>query len=154
MNAAATIYGGIKNAQAMRDVTKSLEAQKAQNRAMTDNAVYKDYTNTASAQRMFNKVQDALRSRKRQSAATAAVTGSTQEAQALDNAAAMQALANVASDTAINGEKAAQAAQEKGMQNEWAINDELRQMKMKQAQNTAEAVQGVAGAASNVMSMI
>lgn len=149
LKVAGGIYGGIKSAQAMRQVQQNLEDAQARNQAWYDKNYYEDATKRADAQRILQQTEDAIRNRKRQSAAAAAVTGGTQEAQALENAANAQAIANAMTDIAVSGEQRKDNIEAQYQQTRNALDQQQNNLLIGKAHTIAQGVKGVTDAAGN-----
>lgn len=154
LSAAGSIYGDIKASKAMKDYRKSLQNQQAKNQAWYDKNYYQDATQRADALRIMQKTQDAIRNRNRQAAASAAMTGGTQEAQAVTNAANAQAMSDAMSDIALAGQQRKDTVEQKYMQRRDSLQAQIDDAKKQQAAATAQAVQGVTSAAGEFMDLV
>ena len=153
LSAAGSIYGNMKSAQAMGEVMDNLNARKSQNQAWYDKNYYEDATQRADAQHLLQQTEEAIRNRKRQSQAAAAVTGATQESQAMDNAANAQAMADAMTQIALSGQQRKDSVERQYQAKQKALDDEMNKMRMQKAQAIAEGVKGVTSAAGNIASM-
>ena len=106
---AGTVVGGIASRNAMNKAYKQqlegLEKRRGQAQARLDNVTYQDSTQLADVQAAITKALEMMRNRKRNAAAAAAVTGATQESQAIENEANAQAMSDLMTNIAVNGDK-------------------------------------------------
>lgn len=149
----ASIFGGISASKAMKKVKKNLEGQMKENQDWYDRRYNEDATQRADAQRILTMTNDNIRQRNRAAAGTQAVMGGTEESVAAAKAANNQALAEATSQIAVNGERRKDQIEGQYMQTKDALNEKLNNMEQAKAQNTAQAVQGVAQAGSNMASV-
>lgn len=109
LSMAGTVVGGIASRNAMNKAYKQqlegLEKRRGQAQARLDNVTYQDSTQLADAQAAITKALEMMRNRKRNAAAAAAVTGATQESQAIENEANAQAMSDLMTNIAVNGDK-------------------------------------------------
>lgn len=150
MNIGATIFGGIKQAKAMKKVQKNLQNQMAENQNWYDRRYNEDATQRADAQRLITMTEESIKNRNKQAAGTAAVMGGTEESVAAAKAANNGALADTMSKIAVTAEQRKDAIEGQYMERKADINNQLNDMETKKAQNIAQAVQGVAGAAGDI----
>ncbi len=84
---AGSIFGGISASKAMKKVKNSLNEQKRRNQDWYDQRYNEDATQRADAQAILTKTEEAIKSRNRAAAGTAAVMGGTEESVAATKAA-------------------------------------------------------------------
>lgn len=152
LSAAGSIFGGIKASKAMRQVQENLKNREQRNQSWFDKNYYEDSTQRADAQQLLRKTEEAIRNRNRNAAASAAVTGATQESQALANEANAQAMADAMSQIALAGEQRKDNVERRYQQERDAIEDAQNDLTMKKAQAISQAVQGVTKAAGGIAS--
>lgn len=80
--------------------------------------------------------------------------GGTEESVAAAKAANNQALADATSQIAVNGERRKDQIESQYMQTKADLNDKLNNLEQARAQSTAQAVQGVVQAGSNMASVL
>lgn len=148
LGAIGSIWGGIQASKAMKEYKKNIETQRAQNKQWYDRRYNEDPMQRASAQALFTRVEDSIRNRNRAAAGTQAVMGGTQEALAATKAANNEALAQVASNVAINGEACKDAIEAQYLNRDAQYQQQLNDLEAQRAQNISQAIQGVADAAS------
>ena len=150
MKIGASIFGGIKNAKAMRKVQANLEQQKQDNQDWFDRRYNEDSTQRADAQRLLTMTEESIKNRNKQAAGAAAVMGGTEESVAAAKAANNQALTDTMSNINAQADARKDTIEQTYQNNKSNIDAQLNDMTMKKAQNTAQAVQGVASAAGNI----
>lgn len=150
MNVGASIFGGIKNAKAMKEVQANLEQQKKDNQNWYDRRYNEDSTQRADAQRLLTMTEESIKNRNKQAAGAAAVMGGTEESVAAAKAANNQALTETMSQISAQADARKDAIEQQFQQNNTALQNQMNEMTMKKAANTAQAVQGVASAAGNI----
>lgn len=150
----ASIFGGISASKAMKKIKKNLEGQMQENQDWYDRRYNEDATQRADAQRILTMTNENIKQRNQQAAGAQAVMGGTEESVATAKAANNQALADATSQIAVNGERRKDQIESQYMQTKADLNDKLNNLEQARAQNTAQAVQGVAQAGSNMASVL
>lgn len=145
-----SIFGGVSASKAMKKVKRNLEGQMQDNESWYDRRYNEDATQRADAQRMLTITNDNIRQRNRQAAAAQAVAGGTEESVAAAKAAGNQALAEVASQIAVAGDRRKDMVEQQYMRAKGALNDSLNNLEINKAQNMRLAAQGVAQAGANI----
>lgn len=149
----ASIFGGISASKAIKKVKKNLEGQMKENQNWYDRRYNEDATQRADAQRILTITNDNIRQRNQAAAGAQAVMGGTEESVAAAKAANNQALADATSQIAVNGERRKDQIEGQYMQTKADLNEKLNNLEQAKAQNTAQAVEGVAQAGSNIASV-
>ena len=124
-----------------------------ENQNWYDRRYNEDATQRADAQRILTMTNENIRQRNQQAAGTQAVMGGTEESVASAKAANNQALADATSQIAVNGERRKDQIESQYMQTKAELNEKLNNLEQAKAQNTAQAVQGVAQAGSAMASV-
>lgn len=150
LGAAGSIFGGISASKAMRKARENVEAQRKSNQDWYDRRYNEDATQRADAQRILTQTQDSIRRRNQQAAGAQAVMGGTDESVAAEKAANNQALAEAASQIAVNGERRKDAIEDAYRAKDDAYVSQLNQIEQGKAQAISQAVQGVASVASKL----
>ena len=150
----ASIFGGISASKAMKKIKKNLEGQMQENQDWYDRRYNEDATQRADAQRILTMTNENIKQRNQQAAGAQAVMGGTEESVAAAKAANNQALADATSQIAVNGERRKDQIESQYMQTKADLNDKLNNLEQARAQSTAQAVQGVAQAGSNMASVL
>ena len=149
----ASIFGGISASKAMKKVKRNIEGQMKENQNWYDRRYNEDATQRADAQRILTMTNENIRQRNQAAAGSAAVMGSSEESIAAAKAVNNQALADATSQIAVNGERRKDQIESQYMQTKQELNDKLNNLEQAKAQNTAQAVQGVAQAGSAMASV-
>ena len=149
----ASIFGGISASKAMKKVKRNIEGQMKENQNWYDRRYNEDATQRADAQRILTMTNENIRQRNQAAAGSAAGMGSSEESIAAAKAANNQALADATSQIAVNGERRKDQIESQYMQTKQELNDKLNNLEQAKAQNTAQAVQGVAQAGSAMASV-
>ena len=150
----ASIFGGISASKAMKKVKSNLQSQMHENQDWYNRHINEDATQRADAQRILTMTNENIRQRNKQAAGTQAVMGGTEESVAAAKAANNQALADAASQIAVAGERRKDQVESQYMQTKNELNEKLNNLEQAKAQNTAQAVMGVAQAGSNMASVL
>lgn len=145
-----SIFGGISASKAMKKVKGNLEGQVRENQNWYDRRYNEDATQRADAQRILSITNENIRQRNQQAAGAQAVMGTSEESLAAAKAANNQALADATSQIAVNGERRKDQIESQYMTTKSELNDKLNALEQAKAQNTAQAVQGVAQAGANM----
>ena len=150
----ASIFGGISASKAMKKIKKNLQSQMQENQDWYDRRYNEDATQRADAQRILTMTNENIKQRNQQAAGAQAVMGGTEESVAAAKAANNQALADSTSQIAVNTERRKDQIESQYMQTKADLNDKLNNLEQARAQSTAQAVQGVAQAGSNMASVL
>ncbi len=150
MSAAAGIFGGIKASEAMKKVKANIETQKEANQNWYDRRYNEDATQRADAQRILTKTEESIRARNRQAEGAQAVMGGTEESVAAAKAANSDALAEAASQIAVNADARKDQIEQTYQQRDAQLQDALNNLEQQKAQAISSAVQGVAKAGSGI----
>lgn len=151
LNAVGSIYGGIKNAKAAREVMDNLKRQRQDNQAWYDRRYNENATQRADAQRLLTMTEESIRNRNKQAAGAAAVMGGTEESVAAAKAANSRALADIVSDINARGEMRKDKIEQTYLKNDTALQQDINKAKKDTAAQTAKAVSGVADAAGSII---
>ncbi len=144
------IFGGISASKAMKKAKGMVEKQMKDNQNWYDRRYNEDATQRADAQRILTMTNENIRQRNRQAAGTRAVMGGTEESVAAAKAANNQALADAASQIAVNGERRKDQIEQQYMQTKSELNDKLRDIEVGKANAVSQAVQGVVSAGAGL----
>ena len=153
MKLATTIYGGIKNAKAYKDVIGSLRSQQQDNQDWFDRRYNEDATQRADAQALLTQTEERIRNRNKQAAGTAAVMGGTEESVAAAKAANNQALVDATIKIAAAADSRKDNIENQYLATKANLNAQVNDMQLKKAEATAEAVKGAGEAASSMANM-
>lgn len=150
LGVAGTIFGGISASKAMKKVKGSLEARQRANEDWYNRRYNEDATQRADAQAILDRTEESIRNRNRQAAGTQAVMGGTEESVAAAKAANNEALAQAATNIAVNGEARKDNIEQTYRQRDSQLNDALDNLEVGRAQAIGAAVQGVGQAGAGM----
>lgn len=150
LSAVGSIFGGISASKAMKKVKKNLQAQKQANQDWYDRRYNEDATQRADAQRILTMTEESIKNRNRQAAGAQAVMGGTEESVAAAKAANNQALADAASQIAVNAEARKDQIEQTYQQKDAQINDALNNLEINKAQAISSAGLGMAQAGAGI----
>ena len=153
MQAAATLYGGIKNVQAYNDVIGNTKQQMQENQDWFDRRYNEDATQRADAQALLTQTAKSIRERNKQAAGVAAVMGGTDESVAAAKAANNEALVDATSKIAAAADQRKDSIESQYLSKKADLNSQLNNMTLKKAETTAKTVEGVAAAAGSLASI-
>lgn len=148
-----SIFGGISASKAMKKAKQSVEGELRDNQNWYDRRYNEDATQRADAQRILTITEDSVRRRNQQAAGTQAVMGGTEESAAAAKAANNQALADAASQIAVNGQRHKDQVEAQYMQNKSDLNAQLRNFEIGKAGAIAKATAGLAQAGAGMADM-
>ncbi len=154
LGAVGSIFGGISASKAMKKVKNNLKEQRKRNQDWYDRRYNEDATQRADAQAILTRTEESIRNRNRQAAGVQAVMGGTEESVAAAKAANNQALADATATIAVNADKRKDAIEAQYQAKDEAIEQQLNDLEQKKAQNTAQAIQGVVQAGSNIAGIL
>lgn len=150
LGAVGSIFGGISASKAMKRVKKNLQEQRRKNQDWYDRRYNEDATQRADAQAILTKTEESIRNRNRQAAGAQAVMGGTEESVAAAKAANNAALAEAASQIAVNGEARKDRIEQTYQQRDAQIDDSLNNLEINKAAAISSAVQGVTQAGAGM----
>lgn len=134
----------------MKRYKQGLERASRDNEDWFNRRYNEDATQRADAVRMLEMTDERIRTRNRQAAGSAAVTGGTEEGVAATKAANAAERADVASRIAADGEARRDAIEGQYLGEKRRLNDALNDLERQKAGAIAGAVQGVASAAGGM----
>lgn len=150
LQAAGSIFGGIKASEAMKKVKSNLKEQKAHNEDWYNQRYNEDATQRADAQAMITKTNEAFKDRTKQAAGAQAVMGGTEESVAATKAAGAQAMADATAQIAVAGDRRKDAIESQYHAKDDALQSELNDMERQKAANVMQAAQAVGQVGSNI----
>ncbi|WP_367399970.1 hypothetical protein [uncultured Alistipes sp.] len=134
----------------MKKVKKNIEEQQRKNQDLYDRRYNEDATQRADAQRILTITQENIRQRNQQAAGTQAVMGGTEESVAAAKAANNEALADAASQIAVNGERRKDQIESQYQATDAQLQSQLNNLEINKANAISQAVQGVANAGAGI----
>lgn len=150
LSAIGGIFGGIKASKAMKQVRNSLNQQRQKNEDWYNRRYNEDATQRADAQAVLKRLEESVRDRNRHAAGVQAVMGGTEEAVAAAKEANNRAIEDAASAIAANGERRKDMIEAQYHAKDDALQQQLDDLNMNKAKNTAQAISGVTQAGANI----
>lgn len=140
----SAIYGTVASSAANRRARKLIGQQRDENRRWYNTKMNEDYTSRPDAQAVIEKQRELLGERYRQARATAAVSGATDEAVAMQKEAANDALADTMSGIAAEAAEYKEGVESRYRAEDNALNQQQAQIEARRGAATAQAAaQGV-----------
>lgn len=138
-----SIFGGMKASEAMKKAKENLEERRDLNYWERLKDKNEASTQRADAQRIMAQIEEGIKNRNRQAAATQAVMGGTQESLAATQAVNNEAAADAAARIQIAGDARKDAIDQQHVARDDQYNNALNQMEVDKANAIAQAVKGV-----------
>lgn len=145
-----SIFGGISASKAMKKAKQNLDNRIKENEDWYNRRYNEDATQRADAQRVLTAMNERIRERNQAAAGAQAVMGGTEESVAATKAANNEAMAEATSQIAANGERRKDSVEAQYLSAKHGLEDERNNMEIAKAQNTAQAVQGLAHAGASM----
>lgn len=145
-----SIFGGVSASKAMKKVKQNLDNRIKENEDWYNRRYNEDATQRADAQRVLTAMNERIRERNQAAAGAQAVMGGTEESVAATKAANNEAMAEATSQIAANGERRKDSVEAQYLSAKQGLEDERNNMEIAKAQNTAQAVQGLAHAGASM----
>lgn len=146
--------GGITSARANRKANQLVAEQKAANQAWYDKRYNEDATQRADAQRLLERTRGMLEDRYNRSAATSTVMGGTDEAVAMEKAAANQAMADVVSGIQADAANRKDLVEQQYMNANAALTDDQINFERYKAVQGAQAATKAGESAAGIVGAI
>lgn len=150
LKVAGSIFGGISASKAMKRAKSNINNQLKDNQNWYDRRYNEDATQRADAQRVLTMTEESIKNRNKAAAGAQAVMGGTDESVAAAKEANNKALADTTSQIAAAAEERKDQIEQQYMSRKDSLNQQLNDLEMKKAQNTSQAIQGVAGAGADI----
>lgn len=150
LNIGASIFGGIKQAKAFKEMQANVKQQQAENQNWYDRRYNEDATQRADAQRLLTMTEESIKNRNKQAAGAAAVMGGTEESVAAAKAANSQALSDTMSQINAQADARKDNIEQQFQSRKADLNNQLNNLTQQKAAATAQAVKGVADAAGSI----
>lgn len=145
-----SIFGGISASKAMKKAKQNLDNRIKENEDWYNRRYNEDATQRADAQRVLTAMNERIRERNQAAAGAQAVMGGSEESVAATKAANNEAMAEATSQIAANGERRKDSVEAQYLSAKQGLEDERNNMEIAKAQNTAQAVQGLAHAGASM----
>lgn len=147
---ASSIAGGIANRKARRKQEQMLAQQQRENQAWYDRRYNEDPTKRADTVRLLTQMQEQIKNRNRAAKGRQAVMGGTEDSTTAVKEANNKTLADTTSQIVAANEARKDAIEQQYQRNKRSIQGQQMQMEAEKSADTANAVAGVAGTASNI----
>lgn len=147
---ASSIAGGIANRKARRKQEQMLAQQQRENQAWYDRKYNEDPTKRADTVRLLTQMQEQIKNRNRAAKGRQAVMGGAEDSTTAVKEANNKTLADTTSQIVAANEARKDAIERQYQQNKRSIQGQQMQMEAEKSADTANAVAGVAGTASNI----
>lgn len=147
----SSIYGAIASSKLNKKAQKLIQQQRDDNRAWYNARMSEDYTQRSDAQAVINKQRELLNEQYRNASATNVVSGGTDEALALQKAAANDAMAQTMSDIASEASEYKNNVEKQYRAQDAALNQQQAQIAADQAKASAQAASQTVNAGLNLM---
>lgn len=145
----SSIYGAIKSSQAAKRAENLLTTNSNnlldENRKWYDRKMAEDYTKRADIQNVLRKQKELLQEQYSRARATNAVAGGTDEALAMQQAAANETLGDTMADVAAQASSYKENAEEQYRAQDAAIKQQSTQQQVGILQNQAQQIANAAG---------
>lgn len=135
----SSIYSAVKSSLQNKKAQQLIAQQRSDNRDWYNAKMSEDYTMRSDAQAVINKQRELLNEQYRNAAATNVVSGGSDEALALQKAAANDAMAQTMSDIASEASAHKDQVEQQYRAQDAALNQQQAQTASNQAQATAAA---------------
>ncbi len=146
----SSIFGGNSMRKAIKEAKNNINKQKQKNQNWFDQRYNEDATQRADARALLTRMEENMKNRNLAAAGSAAVMGGTDESVAAQKAANAQTMADATSNIAAQAEARKDQIEQQYRAKDDELQNQLINLKLQKAQQTAAAVQGVAGAASGI----
>ena len=147
----AAIYGGIKSGKYNRKAEELIQNQRDANKQWYEIASARDYTQRSDVQAAIKKQRELLNEQYNRAKASSVVAGGTDEALALQKAAANQSLAQTTTDIAARASDYKDDVERQFRQQDQALNQQQAANYQQIAANTAQAASQAVNAVLNMV---
>ena len=145
---AGSLVGGISSMNAMRNIRRRVEEEKAENKAWYDRRYNEDATQRADAQAILTQTADMIKRRNQQSAGAQAVMGGTEESAAAAKEANAKALSDATSQIAVAGAQRKDQIESQYRERQNQLDEQLRQLEGDKVDGFGMLSNAVGGAAN------
>ena len=146
----SSIYGGVTSSIQNKKARELIQQQRDENRRWYDIQMARDYTRRSDVQAAINRQRELLDEQYKRARATNAVAGGTDEALALQQQGANQALSNTMTDIASQASSYKDNVERQYRQQDAAINQQQAQDLRQQAAASAKAASQAVNAGLNL----
>lgn len=149
-----SIFGGIKMSKAINKMKAQINNQLKDNQNWYDRRYNEDATQRADAQALLTRTEESIRNRNAAAAGAQAVMGGTEESVAAAKEANNKALSDAVTNIAVNADARKDQIEQQYMNKKGELQDKLNNLTMQGAQNTAQAVNGVASVGNDIAGIL
>lgn len=149
-----SIFGGIKMSKAIKKMKAQINNQLKDNQNWYDRRYNEDATQRADAQALLTRTEESIRNRNAAAAGAQAVMGGTEESVAAAKEANNKALSDAVTNIAMNADARKDQIEQQYMNKKGELQDKLNNLTMQGAQNTAQAVNGVASVGNDIAGIL
>lgn len=149
-----SIFGGIKMSKAIKKMKAQINNQLKDNQNWYDRRYNEDATQRADAQALLTRTEESIRNRNAAAAGAQAVMGGTEESVAATKEANNKALSDAVTNIAVNADARKDQIEQQYMNKKGELQDKLNNLTMQGAQNTAQAVNGVASVGNDIAGIL
>ncbi|WP_337577697.1 hypothetical protein [Prevotellamassilia timonensis] len=149
-----SIFGGIKMSKAIKKMKAQINNQLKDNQNWYDRRYNEDATQRADAQALLTRTEESIRNRNAAAAGAQAVMGGTEESVAAAKEANNKALSDAVTNIAVNADARKDQIEQQYMNKKGELQDKLNNLTMQGAQNTAQAVNGVASVGNDIAGIL
>lgn len=135
----SAIYGAVKSSEANNKARRLIQQQRNDNKRWYDVSMARDYTQRADVQAAIKRQRELLEEQYNNARKTNAVIGGTNEALAMQQAAANRSLSNTATDIAAQASNYKDNVEQQYRAQDAALNQQQAQGYQQQAAATAQA---------------
>ena len=147
----SSIYGAIKSSQANKRAQQLIQNQRDENQKWYDQKMAEDYTKRSDVQNLLTKQKELFQEQYKKARATNAVAGGTDEAAAMQQEAANEAVADTTSNIAAQSTSYKEGIENQYRAQDAALNQQQVAVEQGKAQNIAAAAGQVGSAVSGLM---
>lgn len=151
---ASSIAGGIANRKARRKQEQMIAQQQRENQAWYDRTYNADPTKRADTVRLLTQMQEQIKNRNKAAKGRQAVMGGTEDSTTAVKEANNKTLADTTSQIVAANDARKDNIEQKYMNRKNQLQNQQMGMEAEKAADTANAVAGVAGTASNIAATI
>lgn len=151
---ASSIAGGIANRKARRKQEQMIAQQQRENQAWYDRTYNADPTKRADTVRLLTQMQEQIKNRNKAAKGRQAVMGGTEDSTTAVKEANNKTLADTTSQIVAANDARKDSIEQQYMNRKNQLQNQQMGMEAEKAADTANAVAGVAGTASNIAATI
>ena len=151
---ASSIAGGIANRKARRKQERMIAQQQRENQAWYDRTYNADPTKRADTVRLLTQMQEQIKNRNKAAKGRQAVMGGTDDSTTAVKEANNKTLADTTSQIVAANDARKDSIEQQYMNRKNQLQNQQMGMEAEKAADTANAVAGVAGTASNIAATI